>query len=160
MEVEGYLIEEAARWWRDHVVADTPPDPQSEDEARMRWPGHVPGKVVELDTKTEDLLREYARVKAEMRDLEKDEKDLRNRIIPALADADEIIGRDGAKLATYRANKHSHRTDWQALAFELMRDSDEAERDSLINSHTEIRPGARVLRLAKGIESLPLEQAA
>ena len=162
LELEGYLLEEASRWWRDHVIADVPPDPQSEDEARMRWPGHTPGKVAELDSETDRLIREYARVKAEMRDLEKDEKDLRNRIIPALADADEIIGRDGLKLATYRANKHSHRIDWQALAKELMLEYDipDDRQSLLIEMNTEIRPGARVLRLAKGIESLPMEKAA
>jgi len=139
-----------------------PPDPQSEDEARLRWPGHTPGKVAELDDETDRLIREYARVKAEMRDLEKDEKDLRNRIIPALADADEIIGRDGSKLATYRANKHSHRVDWQMLAQDLLAESgmNDQERYEMISNNTEIRPGARVLRLAKGIESLPMERAA
>lgn len=160
-ELHEMICDGIADYWR-LVETDTPPDPQSEDEARMRWPGHVPGKVAELDGETEALMREYAKVKAEMRDLEKDEKDLRNRLIPALADADEIIGRDGAKLATYRANKPSHRTDWQALAFELMDEYDmyEPDRSLSIERHTEIRPGARVLRLAKGIESLSLEPAA
>lgn len=147
-ELHEMICDGIADYWR-LVETDTPPDPQSEDEARMRWPGHQPGKVAELDGETEALLRDYAKLKADLKGLQDAEKDLRNRLIPALADADEIIGRDGAKLATYRANKHSHRTDWQALALELLRDADEAEREQRIDAHTEIKPGARVLRLAK-----------
>jgi hypothetical protein len=43
---------------------------------------------------------------------------------------------------------------------DLLSDYDEAERATKIDSATEIRPGSRVLRLAKDILSPPLEQAA
>lgn len=161
LELEGYMLEEASRWWRDHVVADTPPDPQSEDEARLRWPGHTPGKVAELDSETAELLLRYSETKARQRIIEKRERELRDQIIPVLADADEVTI-DGQRVATFRANKHSHRTDWQMLAQDLLSESgmNDPERDEMISNYTEIRPGARVLRLAKGIESLPMEQSA
>lgn len=161
LELEGMLLEEASRWWRDHVIADVPPDPQSELEARQRWASHRPGKVAEIDADTELLLREYARTKQELKRLQDREKTLRDGIIPALKDA-EIIERAGLKLATFKANKHTRRVDWQMLATDLLAESwmPDADRSQMISDYTEVKPGARVLRLAKSINSLPLEQVA
>ena len=159
-ELHEMICDGIADYWR-LVQTDTPPDPQSEDEARMRWPGHTPGKVAELDSETVELLLQYAETKARQRIIEKRERELRDQIIPALADAEEVTI-DGQKVATFRANKHSHRIDWQALAKELMHEYDipDDRQSLLIEMNTEIRPGARVLRLAKGIDSLPMEKAA
>ena len=161
LELEAMLIEEASRWWQDHVVADVPPDPQSEAEARQRWANHQPGKVAEIDSDTTCRLRQYAELKANLRDLEKAEKALRDQIIPALTDA-EIIEHAGVRLGTFKANKPSRRTDWKTLAHDLMEriDLEPDERDHLIEHNTLLSSGARVLRLTKNILSLPLEQAA
>ncbi len=160
-ELEGYILEEASRWWRDHVVADVPPDPMSEVEARQRWTKHRPGKTLELDSDTAALLHKYAALKREIKTLADQESELRDVFVPVLADADTIQFGD-LTLATFRANKHSHRTDWQSLALELLSDYDESEREHRVNAHTEIKPGSRVLRLAKGIEQFTpaMEQTA
>jgi predicted phage-related endonuclease len=157
-ELHEMICDGLADYWR-LVETDTPPDPQSEAEARQRWASHQPGKVAELDSDTAELLRRYAVTKANLKELEKDEKALRDELIPALADA-EIIEYGGQKLATFKANKHSHRTDWQALALGLLSDYDEADRVAKIDAATEIKPGSRVLRLSKDINTLNLEQSA
>lgn len=149
-ELHEMIADGIADYWR-LVESDTPPDPQSEDEARMRWPGHQPHKVAELDGEAEGLIKKLAWIKREIKDMEREAQDVRDMLMPQLADAETVIDRTGAKLATYKANRHTHRTDWQSIALELLRDHDDAERDSLISSHTEIRPGARVLRLAKDL---------
>jgi putative phage-type endonuclease len=153
LELESMLLDEASRWWRDHVVADVPPDPLSEAEARQRWSRHTEGKAIELSMEQAELLRRYAALKAQERLLEKEIQAARDLLMPALADADEIVI-NGQKVATYRANKAGSRTDWQSVAEDLFREFDLEEdfRCNTINSHTIITPGARVLRIAKTLE--------
>lgn len=147
-ELEAMLIEEASRWWRNHVVADVPPDPQSEAEARQRWQSHQPGKVLDIDAGTADLLREYAAAKAREKALETEIKAIRDRLIPALADADAVAF-GGATLATHRANKAGEKTDWQAAFRDATRDVEPDVIDRFVQLHTKTTPGARVLRLTK-----------
>lgn len=143
-ELENLLVETARRWWTDHVLADTPPDPQSETEARQRWPVHAPGVCVEIDDQAAADLRALASIKGGILHLEKQEKALRDRLLPAFGDAEHIIFQ-GQQLATFKANKTGQRVDWQAVASELN------PPDELIATHTRTQPGARVLRLSKEI---------
>ena len=152
LELEGYLIEEASRWWRDYVVADTPPPPSSELEARQRWPGHTPGKVLDADPTLYTDLTMLARLKAEIRAKEKEEQALKDRILPALADA-EVVAWAGKEIMTYRANKASDKTDWKALADELLRGFAPEDRARYLADYTTTQPGARVLRLGKALEA-------
>jgi len=152
LELEGYLIEEASRWWRDYVVADTPPPPSSELEARQRWPGHTPGKVLDADPTLYTDLTMLARLKAEIRAKEKEEQALKDRILPALEDA-EIITWAGKEITSYRANKASDKTDWKALADELLRGFAPEDRARYLADYTTTQPGARVLRLGKALEA-------
>ena len=151
-ELESYLLEEASRWWRDYVVADTPPPPSSELEARQRWPGHTPGKVVDLDEAQAELLRDYAALKRQVKSQEAWEKILRDQLFPVLADADEIRI-NGQAVATYRANKASDKTDWKALAERLLPCASIETRVKLLAEFTTTVPGPRVLRLGKALEA-------
>lgn len=151
-ELESYILEEASRWWRDYVVADTPPPPSSELEARQRWPGHTPGKVLDADPTLYTDLTMLARLKAEIRAKEKEEQALKDRILPALADA-EVVAWAGKEIMTYRANKASDKTDWKALADELLRGFAPEDRARYLADYTTTQPGARVLRLGKALEA-------
>lgn len=150
-ELGEYIVDEASRWWRDYVIADTPPPPSSELEARQRWPGHTPGKVVDLDEAQAELLRDYAALKRQAKSQEAWEKILRDQLFPVLADADEIRI-NGQAVATYRANKASNKTDWKALADELLRGFDPEDRARYLADYTTTVPGSRVLRLGKALE--------
>jgi len=153
-ELEEGILAIATQWWTDHVLADVPPDPVTESEARQRWRAHQPGKIFEADQTTVDLLKALAAAKARVKAAESEEQGLKDQIIPRLADAEQILFQ-GASLASYRASKDSQRVDWQGLAeglftrFEL----DEATRSGLLSDHTKIIPGPRVLRLAKSLEA-------
>lgn len=148
LELEAMLIDEASRWWRDHVVADVPPDPQSESEARQRWSRHVDGRVIDISADGADLLRKYAALKASERALESEIKDVRDRLIPILEDADSIQ-HGGVTLATFRANRDSQKTDWEAAFKDATQDVDAAVIERFVKMHTRSVPGGRVLRLAK-----------
>jgi putative phage-type endonuclease len=151
-DLEGYLLEESSRWWRDHVIADVPPNPVSEAESRERWPRHADGKVMHATDDVGQHLRQLAVIRRTMRDLEASEKAVKDAIFPALADA-EVVLFNGQEMATYRANKDSQKVDYQALAVDLLTGMDPAEQARLMAAHTRIIPGARVLRLAKNLET-------
>lgn len=152
-DLEDYILEEASRWWRDYVIADTPPPPSSELEARQRWPGHAPGKAIEADQTLVDLLRSLAAAKARVKAAEAEEQAIKDQLMPCLADA-EFISWHGANLATYRANKDSKRTDWKSVAERIMPYVSEALRAQFLTEFTVTTPGARVLRLAKNLETV------
>lgn len=152
VDLEDYILEEASRWWRDYVIADTPPPPSSELEARQRWPGHAPGKVLAADDAMMEHLRQLSAIKAEIRQAEQQEKVLRDHLIPALADA-EIVTWGGKEVMSYRANKDTEQTDWKSMTQRIMPYVPEALREQLLFELTTTRPGARVLRLGKALEA-------
>ena len=151
-ELEIYLLEESSRWWRDHVIADVPPNPVSEAEARERWPRHADGRVLHATFDVGQQLRQLAVIRRTMRDLEASEKAVKDAIFPALADAEVIIYND-REMATYRANKDSQKVDYKAVSEELLSRLDEIERHQILESYTYTTPGARILRLAKNLET-------
>jgi putative phage-type endonuclease len=135
------MLAEAAAWWQRHVVGDTAPDPQTEDEARRLWAKHVAGRERIVDVTVAEAVEALAEIKAQIKALEDREQQARDRITTAFGDA-EAIGYMGRRLATWKANKDGQRTDWRAVAEAL------APPSELIAKHTTTTPGARVLRLA------------
>lgn len=152
LELEAGLIEIASQWWTDHVLADVPPDPTTEAEARQRWRAHQPGKILEVDGPTVDLLKALAAAKAKVKAAEAEEQGVKDQLMPRLADADQIIFQ-GAPLATFRANRDSVRIDWQGLGGRLLEDVDEETRAVWLRDYAKNVPGPRVLRLAKSLEA-------
>jgi putative phage-type endonuclease len=153
LELEGYIIEEASRWWRDHVIAGGPPDPSSEAESRQRWPGHQPGKVLPADQNLLRLARALAATKKLVEEWSKEEHAIKDELLPLLADA-EMVEDGGRSILTYRANKASQKIDWYKVATELLSRYDADERQAITDVYTTTQPGARVLRLAKDLEKL------
>ena len=152
LELESYLLEEASRWWRDYVIADTPPPPSSELEARQRWPGHTPGKVLEADSALIERLRELSGLNQDISRLEKMKQAMRDDLLPILGDC-EAVTWQGREVMTYRANKASDRTDWKALAERMLPYVSEALQAQFLAEFTTTVPGPRVLRLSKALEA-------
>jgi predicted phage-related endonuclease len=151
-DLEGYLLEESSRWWRDHVIADVPPNPVTEAEARERWPRHADGKIIYATDDVGQQLRQLAEIRKAMRALEISEKAVKDDLYPTLADA-EVVIYNGEEMATYRANKDSLKTNWQEVAQEYAMWLDAPDAERIRQDHTRIIPGARVLRLAKNLET-------
>ena len=142
----GDMLAEAEAWWKRHVVADIPPDPSGEDDARRLWKSHVAGRERIVDARTADAVAELAAVKAEMRALEAREQAARDLILPAFGDA-EAITYMGRRLATWKQNKDSTKTDWKGLCGRLSCHVDPTLAADLLAMHTTTTEGARVLRL-------------
>ncbi len=144
------ILETAQDWWRAHVEADSPPAPSSEDDARRLWTAHIAGKEKIVDVNVAADVDELVAIKAQIKALEEKEQDLRDRILPAIGDA-EVISYMGRRLATWKANKASQKTDWKSSFLDASKHI-EAEIAALIrDNHTTTETGARVLRLSAGL---------
>ena len=153
-ELHEMIEDGVADFWR-LVETDTPPDPETEAEARQRWPRHSEGRIVEADQEIAALLCQLADCKRRGKEVDTEEQGLKDRLLPLLADADSV--RQGElSLATYRANKPSQKTDWSKLALAIMSwaDFDTDQTAAWLNKYTTTQPGSRVLRLAKDLERL------
>nr|MBP8282817.1 YqaJ viral recombinase family protein [Chromatiaceae bacterium] len=155
LELEALILDEARRFWYEHVESRVPPTPSSEAEARQRWPRHSEGRVLEADDETHRLVLALASAKRLLASLGKEEQGIKDKLIPLLADAD-AVEYAGQSLLTYRANKDSQRTDWSKLALAVMSwaDLDTDQTAEWLNKYTTTQPGARVLRLAKDLERI------
>lgn len=153
LELEAMILDEASRFWSNHVLARVPPDPTSEAEARQRWPRHSEGRVLEADDALLVMLQHLANAKRRGKELAEEEQALKDLILPLLKDADSVR-RGEMSLATYRANKDTQRTDWQRVAGVLMQDLPIDKTAEIVAAYTFKQPGARVLRLAKDLERL------
>lgn len=142
LELESILIDEATRWWKTHILENSPPSPRSESESRQRWATHRPGAAIDLDDPGIEDLRSLARVKAEIRALENQEQTIRDRLIPKFADA-EIVRYQGETIATYKANKPSKTVDWQSLVHHHWPEPP----PEMLEPFTTTKPGARALRI-------------
>ena len=117
-------------------MADTPPDPASEAEARERWPRHAAGKTQIVDAGIASAVEHLRSVKAQIAELEEAEERWRDIILPAFGDA-EAITHGGRVLATWKSSKDSTTTDWKAIVAEL------TPAPEVITRHTVERPGVR-----------------
>lgn len=153
-ELHEMIEDGVADFWR-LVETDTPPDPETEAEARQRWPRHSEGRIVEADQEIAALLCQLADCKRRGKEVDTEEQGLKDRLLPLLADADSVRQGD-LSLATYRANKPSQKTDWSKLALAIMSwaDFDTDQTAEWLNKYTTTQPGARVLRLAKDLERI------
>lgn len=94
------------------------------------------------------LVRDLLRVRAEIERLEADRDRLELAIKQRMGPAAIARGQDWR--VTWSLTKDSERTDWRAVATELLRPLPPDERARLIQAHTEIKPGLRRFVLTGG----------
>ncbi len=145
------LLAQAQGWWQRHVVEDMPPDPTTEADARALWRAHKAGAEKIVDVDVAQAVAELRQIKAQIGNentegtLEYRMQKLRDVICAAFGEA-EVITHAGRKLATWKANKPSHKTDWKALVEFLQ------PQPATLAQFTTETPGARVLRLSAAKE--------
>lgn len=147
-ELFADLLTEAELWWKKHIINDTPPEASAEDDARRLWKSHLAGKELIVDATVADAVQQFAEIKEEIAALEKESQEMRDIICASFGDA-ETISYMGRRLASWKANKASIKTDWKAVA-ESLADKIDPEVFALVSDqHTTTTDGSRVLRLAK-----------
>lgn len=140
------MLERAQDWWHRHVEGDIPPDPATEEDARALWKQAKPGAEVIVSPEVAQAVEELKAIKAQIGNdktegtLEYRIKQLRDVICSSFGEA-EAIAFGGQRLATWKFNRDSEKTDWKAVATALVPPPE------LIALHTTTTKGARVLRV-------------
>lgn len=140
-EIGGMLVQFAEKWWADHVVQGLPvPLDGSEaasDYLRRRYPAEQ-RPMLPVSDEAAQIVARLRIAKAAAKQAAEDEKTIANTLRALIGEAAGVEG-----LASWKANRPSSVTDWEALARSLGASPEQ------IAKFTATKPGARVLRLAK-----------
>ena len=135
------LTEMAQRFLRDHIDTGKPPPLDYSDAAaeylKARFPKDT-GPVVEPTPEAAELVARFRALKLIREEAEKSEAEVRHRLLDVIGSSAGIAG-----LCTFKANKASQKTDWEAVARAANAPAE------IVAQFTTMKPGPRVLRLAK-----------
>lgn len=137
--------EEIAAEFCAMVEAKTPPACDgSEDESKLIKEVHPVANDdlgVTITTVSETDLEELAHCKMCVKSYEAKVAEIENRIKDALGDC--VEGMIGNRRVTWKNNRPSFKTDWEAVKAEIPAE--------IVTKHTQVVPGARVLRIGKAV---------
>ncbi|MCE5309658.1 MAG: YqaJ viral recombinase family protein [Acidobacteriales bacterium] len=137
-DIEAALLEAGEKFWRDHILANVPPEIGASDTAgrylKQRFPKNS-GNLRIANAEEVALLASY-RLARESFDTAKEIKDgLENRIKQAIGDDDGLTGAFGK--FSWKKTKDGKETDWIAVAKEAGATAE------MIAKHTAPKPGFR-----------------
>ncbi|HPA53218.1 MAG TPA: YqaJ viral recombinase family protein [Thermoanaerobaculia bacterium] len=120
LALEEELLGRLRAFWRDHVLAQVPPEVDGSADARRWIDARFPRQRAALRPATaqeEAWARELAVVREAKVRIEGDEERLRNLLTASIGEAEGIEGAFGR--ITWKAGKDSVRTDWKGLVAAL-----------------------------------------
>lgn len=147
MELESTIVSRVVQWWERHVVGGDPVDPDGSESASELIKAQLPkgnGLEIAATPEVEEWIANLIRVKAQIKEFEALEVGLSNRIKLFMGEASALTSVHGK--VTWKNNKDSTETDWQALALSL------SPKPEQIAPHQKAKPGNRVFRLPKAKE--------
>jgi putative phage-type endonuclease len=139
-EIINFIREKLTAWWNEYVVCNKCPAPESEADCRKIW-ARSKGVPIEANGDIVDAVDRLKKIKEQMKALESEETAERNKIAVFMGEADTLLDPSGEKLLTYKSNKDSSKTDWEAVSLASGADA------KIIEHYTTTKPGARVFRL-------------
>jgi putative phage-type endonuclease len=117
LELESLLLEQAEKFWREHVVKRIPPaidgSESCSDWLASRWPHHE-DQTLAADPETESWARELLAAKKLSKAAEEKEKLAKNHLQARMGTARKLLG-DGWS-ATWSEVSAREQTDWAAVA--------------------------------------------
>lgn len=148
-EMAAKILEASEAFW-PYVESDEMPEADGSDGAKnFIKDKFAVGKLDESKEATEEIketIRQLKNAKAAKAEATGKETELSNRIKAFMGDATVIPG-----YATWKNNKDSKETDWEAVAREAMEGMNPTQRADIIARNTVSKAGARTLRItAKG----------
>jgi putative phage-type endonuclease len=141
-EVIDSIREAVKEFWEKHVIPDVPPPPTCEADCKAIWKASNPLRKVYATDEVAMAVKSLKELQARIKELEAGASDVKASIMAAMEDGEVLIGPDGEKLATWKSNKASKKTDWEAVAKALNPD------ESLVAAWTAEKSGARVFRVS------------
>ena len=144
-------IVEAADGLFELIASGEMPEAGGDDNTSAYIKDHfavgTPDKEKEADDDVKAYVEAYNAASAAEKDAKAKKDEAANRIKVFMGDATVIPG-----FCTWKNAKDSQKTDWEAVAAELLAGLNPEQKAEIINRHTEIKPGARTLRItAKGL---------
>lgn len=136
--MERDLIECERQFW-ELVRTNTPPEVDTEEDARTRWPRSLPTGAL-ASGEDVDRLHELRDVRQRMGELAQREGDLRAALMASMGDREALLGADGKALVTWKTARDGERLDLDRLR---------KERPEIVADYSTVRPGARTF-LIKG----------
>lgn len=136
--IAGIRAREVAFW--EHIQRGEAPDPTTAEDVKWLY-RRDSGGTLEAD---DDLVADVAALrmlKTQAKELDAEVEMLATRIKLQMGANAVLLGPNGKPIATWKNNKDSQKTDWQAVARAL------AAKPALIAEHTKTTPGARPLLL-------------
>lgn len=135
------MRELATDWWNRYVIADVAPPPMSEADCKALWKSHKAAKTVVAVDGVRDSIGKLKELKKEAKRIADEIERHEFAVKREMRDAEILTGADGKKLASWKQNKDSTKTDWQAIAVAMNPPQE------LIEANTSTKPGARVFRV-------------
>lgn len=132
----GWMKGELIKFWELYIEGDEIPQSVTADDVLIKFNKHTPGKEV---VATEEILEELDRLndlKSDIKDNEKEAKEIENDLKLFFEDAESIVDSNGKVLATWKAPKPSMTFDKKAF---------QAENPDLYASYCKETQGARRL---------------
>lgn len=149
-EMGGMLVQFVEKWWADHVVQGLPCEPDGSEAyagfLRRRYPSNL-APALPLTPEAAQLVAAARAAKAELAQAEEREAEAVAKLKALIGEAEGVQG-----LCTWKNNKPSTKTDFEAAFQKLVADSQcpAGTAHELVQQFTTTKPGARVLRLSKG----------
>lgn len=102
--LQAEIMEKEREFWETHVLPRVPPPPSTQEDVRLAWPTHDPGKHVIAKDHIENAHRELMPIKAQHAEDEKRIKELNFVITSYMENAEILRSKKGELLATYRSH--------------------------------------------------------
>jgi putative phage-type endonuclease len=138
---DAFIREMTARereFWNEYVLKDVPPAAGAFDDISEYYPQQDEDVLLEPTDKHFEILARILELEGEAARIGELTEALKNQLRQDIGDSAGIDG-----VATWKSNKPSLKVDWQRVAEEL------GAPPEIIARHTAVKPGARVLRLAR-----------
>ncbi|PUE33086.1 hypothetical protein B9Z35_06080 [Limnohabitans sp. Jir61] len=113
-KLEALVIEQAKRFWYEHVIAGVPPKPKNVDDVKMLYPAEKPDHSVEATPDLLASLNQLRQTQEESKLLDAKTETIKTQIMNAMADAEKLTF-NGQLLATWKSAKPTNRIDTNVL---------------------------------------------
>lgn len=147
-ELYDVCVEASSRFWRDHILADRPPELDGSEDARAYVESRFPRDKAPLrpaNKQEEDWLQALLDARARIAALKEEEETIRTYLEAAIGEAAGIEAL-GLGRVTWKATKDSQRIDWKAVYASLLPklppDLIETA-EKLVAEATTVSPGSR-----------------
>lgn len=131
-QLEEAIIAGAQEFW-SHVETRSPPDPQTPEDVRLRWPKDL-GLTVTATPEIQELCSQLAVADVDYKVAKQRVDGLKMAIQQFMAEASELVGSNGKKLCTWRTAKASMKFDTDTFA---------TDQPDLFAAYQRSHPGSR-----------------